>query len=100
MWEIRKTRKLKVKDGNEVKSVTNESIDTDWSDVGEYSSYYKTIKNLAKDDCFVNMPAPIKQAVKNNISGNVIFNVDVKDEFEKFIGDGFVRGNIVVVPKN
>ncbi len=98
--EMSKSGQLKDKNGNELKVVTHESIDADWSDVGEYSSYYKTIKNLAKDDCFVNMPAPIKQAVKNNISGNVIFNVDVKDEFEKFIGDGFVRGNIVVVPKN
>ena len=97
--EMSKAGELKDKSGQPLKVVTHRATEASWSDVGEYSSYYKTIRNVAKDDSFVNMPKPIKNAVKENILDNVIFNVDVKDDFKKFIGNGFVKGNVIVVPK-
>ena len=91
---------LKNKEGKDLKVVTYKATDASWSDVGEYSSYYKTMKNVAKDDSFVNMPEIIKNNVKDNISDNVIFNADVKDSFKKFIGNGYVEGKVIVVPKD
>lgn len=97
--EMSKDGELKDKEGNDLKVVTYRATDASWSDVGEYSSYYKTMKNVAKDDSFVNMPKVIKNSVKENILDNVIFNIDVKDDFKKFIGNGYVEGNVMVVPK-
>ena len=37
---------LKDRKGNDLKVIAYDSIDTDWSDVGEYTSYYSTIQNL------------------------------------------------------
>lgn len=97
--EMGKNGELKDRNGKDLKVVTYRATDASWSDVGEYSSYYKTMKNVAKDDSFVNMPKVIKDSVKENISDNVIFNIDVKDDFNKFIGNGYVEGNVIVVPK-
>ncbi|MCM1338762.1 MAG: sugar phosphate nucleotidyltransferase [Muribaculaceae bacterium] len=98
--EMSKYGELKDKNGKDLKVITHRATDASWSDVGEYSSYYKTLRNVAKDDCYKNMPSQIKSAVKNNIQGNVVFNTDVKEDFNKLLGnDGYTQGNIIVVPK-
>ena len=98
--EKSKNGELKDKNGNELKILTYEALDADWSDVGEYDSYYKTIKNVGRDDCFVNIPKPLKQAVKDHTLDNVLFNVDVKDDFKKLLGNGYVKGKVIIVPEN
>lgn len=90
---------LKDRKGNDLKVIAYDSIDTDWSDVGEYTSYYSTIQNLAKEDSFTNLPKSLKRAVNENIENNVIFNADFKDDFKQFLGNGYVKGNVMVVAK-
>ncbi len=91
---------LKDKEGNDLKVIAYDSINTHWSDVGEYSSYYETIQNIAKEDSFPNLPKSLKKAANDNIEKNVIFNADFKDEFKEFLGNGYVKGNVMVVAKN
>lgn len=92
--------RLKGRDGQDLKVVSYDSLDADWSDVGEYSSYYSTIRNIAKEDSFTKLPKRLKQAVSDNIEKNVIFNADFKDDFKEFLGNGYVCGNVIVVAKN
>lgn len=98
--ELSNKGELKNKNGDDLKILTHRAMNTYWSDVGEYSSYYTTIKNAAREDAYVSLPEPIKQELRKNIQDNVIFNVDVKDEFNKMLGQGFVKGNIIVIPKD
>ena len=91
--------RLKGRDGQDLKVVSYDSLDADWSDVGEYSSYYSTIKNIAKEDSFTKLPKKLKQVVSDNIDKNVIFNADFKEDFKEFLGNGYVNGNVIVVAK-
>ena len=91
---------LKDRNGKNLKVVAYDSVNTHWSDVGEYSSYYETLQNVAKEDSFPNLPKSLKKAANDNIENNVIFNADFKEEFKEFLGNGFVKGNVMVVSKN
>ena len=92
--------KLRDSKGKKLDIVVHKAMDTDYSDVGECSSYIKTMKNLAREDAYKNIPAPIKDQVRAHVQDNVIFNVDAKKDFYKLLGDGYVKGNIVVIPKD
>ena len=89
---------LKNKDGKDLKVITHKAL-ASWNDVGEYPSYCETLKNVARDDCYQNMPQSIKDAIKDNIKDGVIFNADVKEHFQNLIGSGYTKGNIVVLGK-
>lgn len=89
---------LKNKDGKDLKVITHKAL-ASWNDVGEYPSYCETLKNVARDDCYQNMPQSIKEAIKDNIKDGVIFNADVKEHFQNLIGSGYTKGNIVVLGK-
>ena len=91
---------LKDRNGKDLKVVAYDSVNTHWSDVGEYSSYYETLQNVAKEDSFPNLPKSLKKAANDNIKNNVIFNAEFKEEFKEFLGNGFVKGNVMVVAKN
>lgn len=97
--DLSKANELRDSEGNPLKVVTYQALGADWSDVGEFSSYYTTIQNAARKDCYTNLPKSIKESLQNHILDNVIFNVDAKEDFKEFVGHGYVEGNIVVVPK-
>ena len=92
--------RLKNKNGEKLNVVVHKALDSDYSDVGECSSYIKTMRNLAKEDVYQNIPATIKDELRHNITDNVIFNADVQDDFNKLLGNGYTKGNIVVIPKS
>ena len=70
--------KLKNKKGENLNVVVHKAMDTDYSDVGECSSYIATMRNLAKDDAYLNIPKSIKEEVREHVQDNIIFNADVK----------------------
>ena len=76
----------------------HKALNTSYSDVGECSSYIKTMKEIASEDTFKNIPQSIKKEVAKNIYNEVIFNTDVKDEYNKLLGNGYSKGNIMVLP--
>ena len=98
--ELSNDEKLQNEKGDNLKVMVYKALDTSYSDVGECSSYITTMKNIAKDDVFVNIPEPIKASARDNIQDNVIFNTDAKVEYNKLLGEGFSSGNIVVIPKD
>ncbi|MBR1460676.1 hypothetical protein IJ596_03445 [bacterium] len=98
--EMSNQGKLKNKNGENLNVVVHRAMDTDYSDVGECSSYIATMKNLAKEDAYLNIPPSIKDEVRSNVSEHVIFNTDAKRSFYKLLGDGYVDGDIVVIPKD
>ena len=98
--EMSNQGKLKDKNGNKLNVVVHKAMDTFYSDVGECSSYITTMKNLARDDAYLNIPASIKKEVKRNIQDNVIFNADTQKDFYELLGEGYTKGNIVVIPKD
>ena len=91
--------KLLDKNGNHLKSIVYKAVDSTWADVGEYTPYYNTMRDLARPDKFINMPQVLKDAAKENIVDNVIFNnPSVKDSFYEFLGnDGTTYGKITVL---
>lgn len=96
--EMSKNGELKDKEGNPLKTIVYKATETTWADVGEYASYYNTMKNLTKDDMFSNMPQSIKDAARENVEDNVIFNnPNAKEVFNRFLGDGTTTGNIIVI---
>lgn len=97
--ELSNQGKLKNSSGEKLSMLVHKALSTDYSDVGECASYITTMKNVARDDAFKNIPESIKDEVRNNIQDGVIFNVDVKEDFNKLLGNGTVKGNIVVIPK-
>ncbi len=98
--EMSNEGKLKNKKGENLNVVVHKAMDTDYSDVGECSSYIATMRNLAKDDAYLNIPKSIKEEVREHVQDNIIFNADVKKEFNELLGDGYTKGNIVVIPKD
>ena len=98
--EMSKNGKLKNKDGNNLSVLVHKALDTSYSDVGECQSYIATMKNVARKDTFINIPDSIKAEASSNIEGNVIFNADVKEEFNNLLGKGYTSGNIVVIPND
>ena len=92
--------KLLGKDDKELSVYVHKAMNTYYSDVGECSSYITTMRNVAKDDAYTNIPASIKKEAKENVQGNVLFNTDAKEEFSKLLGDGYTKGNIVVIPND
>ena len=60
--EKSKNGELKNKDGKDLKVITHKAL-ASWNDVGEYPSYCETLKNVARDDCYQNMPQSIKDAI-------------------------------------
>lgn len=98
--ELSNQGKLKNKKGENLNVVVHKAMNTYYSDVGECSSYITTMKNVARKDAYLNIPSSIKKEIRNNVKDNVIFNVDVKDDFNKLLGDGYVKGNIIVIPKD
>lgn len=96
--EMSKNGELKDKEGNPLKTIVYKATETTWADVGEYASYYNTMKNLTKDDMFSNMPQSLKDAARENVEDNVIFNnPNAKEVFNRFLGDGTTTGNIIVI---
>ncbi len=90
--------KLLDKNGNQLKAIVYKAVDSTWSDVGEYTPYYNTMQDLAKDDKFLDMPKSIKDAAKENIQGNIIFNnPNAKKDFNDFLGTGYTTGKIIVI---
>ena len=87
------------RNGKNLKIYTYEALDNDWDDVGNYNKYYNTVRNSAKEDYFVNLPVEIKKNIAKNIDDNIIYNVDVKDQFKEFLGNGYVKGNVIITPK-
>lgn len=92
--------KLKNSQGENLSMAVYKAMDASYSDVGECSSYISTMKNVARDDLFQNIPSSIKKEAQANIQGNVIFNTEVKDEYKNLIGEGYSSGNIVVIPRD
>jgi hypothetical protein len=92
--------KLKNKDGDNLRVLVHKALDVSYSDVGECSSYIATLKDVANKNTFVNIPESIKVSARENIQGDVIFNADVKDEYNKLLGSGYSKGNIVVIPRD
>ena len=92
--------KLKNSKGENLNIVVHKALDTDYSDVGECSSYITTMKNVAREDAYTKIPQSIKEEVHRNVKNNVIFNVDVQNDFNRLLGDGYTKGNIVVIPKD
>lgn len=92
--------KLKNSDGENLKIYVHKALDASYSDVGECSSYINTMKDVAKEDTFVNIPESIKAGARENIQGDVIFNTDAKEEYNKLLGEGYSKGNIVVIPRD
>ena len=90
---------LKNKNGKNLKVYTFQSLDNDWDDVGNYNKYYSTLKNVTKDDSYKNIPKTLKKAIASNIQDNIIYNIDVQEDFEEFLNGGFVHGNVIVMPK-
>ncbi len=90
---------LKDKNDKNLKVYTFQSLDNDWDDVGNYNKYYTTINKVAKDDGYKNIPKSLKNIIASNISDNIIYNIDVKEDFESFIDGGFVKGNVIIMPK-
>lgn len=90
--------KLKNSNGDNLSVMVHKALDASYSDVGECKSYIKTMRNIAKEDVFQNIPESIKTAAQKNIKDNVIFISDVKDEFASLLGKGSTKGNIVVIP--
>ena len=104
LWDIYDFRRNKtgnyIQKGENLNVVVHKAMNTYYSDVGECSSYITTMKNVARKDAYLNIPSSIKKEIRNNVKDNVIFNVDVKDDFNKLLGDGYVKGNIIVIPKD
>lgn len=96
--ELSDQGKLKNENGDNLSVVVHKALDTSYSDVGECKSYIATMKNVAKSDVFQNIPESIKKAVQDNIDNDVIFTTDAKEEFKNLLGEGFAKGNIVVIP--
>ena len=92
--------KLLNKKGNNLSIKVHKSLDTSYSDVGECSSYIKTMKEIANEDTFKNIPQSIKNEVAKNIENDVIFNADVKEEYNQLLGNGYSKGNIMVLPND
>lgn len=90
--------KLRNEKGDNLSIVVHKALDTSYSDVGECKSYIATMKNVAKDDVFQNIPKSIKNEARRNINDDVIFITDAKEEFKNLLGEGHAKGNIVVIP--
>lgn len=92
--------KLVGKDDKELSVYVHRAMNTYYSDVGECSSYITTMRNVAREDAYKNIPASIKKEARESVQGNVLFNTDAKEEFSKLLGDGYTSGNIVVIPND
>lgn len=90
--------KLKNNEGENLRILVHKALETSYSDVGECKSYIDTMKNVAKEDTFTNIPKSIKKEVSNNIINNTIFNTDVKNDYKTLLGEGYTTGNIIVIP--
>jgi hypothetical protein len=96
--ELSKQGKLRDNEGNNLNVVVHKAMDVSYSDVGECESYLKTVKKVASKDSYKNLPEVIKKGFADNIDDDVIFNTDAKSEFYQLLGDGYTKGNIIILP--
>lgn len=90
--------RLKNGNGDELKVFVYKDLNVDYSDVGECESYLKTVRKVASKDSYKNLPEVIKKGFADNIDDNVIFNTDAKSEFYELLGDGYTKGNVIILP--
>lgn len=82
-----------------LKIYTHVSDDGDWCDVGKFSKYMTTMQEIADGTKYNNLPTEVKDEIRSNIDGQVIYTTDVKTHFRTLIGEGFTKGPILILKK-